>query len=381
MKVRFSFTLKILLPYLLFVLLFLLSFLVEYRKGHNEVLWLSGAGMLFVLFFGIVHLFWLKRPLDRVSRQVDQLTRGNFPEFRATKDTNEIGDLERSLEKHISNLKNIAAFSRSMASGDFTGRYEKLSNEDELGEALSRLKGSLIESMEDAVARRVEEENRTWSAQGLAKFSSIFRETEDNLQGLSAVLMKELVNYTEADVGALFITSEEEGGGDRFLAISGSFAFDREKQIHSSFKFGEGLVGRAALEKDLIYVTDLPSDYMKIRSGLGEDAPSSILLVPVLLDQEVLGVIELASLGDIPPHQIDFVKQLAEALATTLAKVKTNIQNQKLFEQTKNQAEALALQEKVFRKKMEQLEAAMERLQKKEAAQLKEIETLRKGSL
>jgi HAMP domain-containing protein/GAF domain-containing protein len=381
MKVRFSFTLKILLPYLLFVLLFLLSFLVEYRKGHSEVLWLSGAGMLFVLFFGIVHLFWLKRPLDRVSRLVDQLTRGNFPEFRATKVTDEIGDLERSLEKHVSNLKNIAAFSRSMASGDFTGRYEKLSNEDELGDALTRLKGSLIKSMEEAMARRLEEENSTWSAQGLAKFSSLFRDTEDNLQGLSAVVMKELVNYTEADVGALFITAEEEGGRDRYLEISGSYAFDREKQIHRSFKFGEGLVGRAALEKDLIYITDLPSDYMKIRSGLGEDAPSSILLVPVLLDHEVLGVIELASLGEIPPHQIDFVKQLAEALATTLAKVKANIQNQKLFDQTKNQAEALASQEKVFRKKMEQLETALERMQKKEAAQLKEIETLRKGSL
>jgi GAF domain-containing protein len=128
-------------------------------------------------------------------------------------------------------------------------------------------------------------------------------------------------------------------------------------------------------------MTDLPPDYMKIRSGLGEDAPSSLLIVPVLLDQQVLGVMELASLGEIPAYQVDFVKQLAEALATTLAKVKTNIQNQKLFEQTRNQAEALASQEKVFRKKMEQLETELVRLQENEMAQLKEIEALRKGSL
>ena len=70
---------------------------------------------------------------------------------------------------------------------------------------------------------------------------------------------------------------------------------------------------------------------MKIRSGLGEDVPSSLLLVPVLLDNNVLGVIELASLGEIPVHQVDFVCQLAEALATTLAKVKANLQNQGSF--------------------------------------------------
>ena len=379
MKVRFSFTFKILLPYLVLTLLFLLVFLGEFQKGHSAELWFSVAGMVAALFFGILHLFWLKRPLGRIRRLMSQLTRGNIPEFKATKVMDEIGDLESSLEKHVLNLKNIAAFSRSMATGDFSGRYKKLSSEDELGDALNSLKGSLMGSMEDSEVRRREEESRTWSAQGLAKFSSLFREAEDNLQDLSALLMKELVHYTEADVGALFITMEEEGGGDLYLEISGSYAYDREKQIHRSFKFGEGLVGRAAVEKGLIYATDLPSDYIKIRSGLGEDAPSSILLVPVILDQQVLGVMELASLGEMPSHQIEFIGQLADALATTLAKVKANLQNRKLFEQTKKQAEALASQEKVFRQNLEQLEKAHKRSLVKEAALLKEIETLRKG--
>jgi HAMP domain-containing protein len=380
MKVRFSITLKILLPYIVFALLFLLVFLGGLQKGQSAEVWISIAGTVAALLFGMVHLLWLKRPLDRIRRLVDHLTRGKFPEFKATEVKDEIGDLEKSLEEHISNLKDIAAFTRSMANGDFTGRYQKLSSEDELGDALNSLKGSLMESIEDAEFRRLKEENRTWSAQGLAKFSSLFREAEDDLQGLSRILMKELVNYTEADLGALFITMEEEDSGDLYLEISGSYAFDREKEIHRSFKFGEGLVGRTALEKEFIYVTDLPSDYIRIRSGLGEDAPSSILLVPVLLDQQVLGVIELASLGEIPIHQIDFIRQLADALATTLAKVKANMQNRRLFEQTKNQAEALASQEEVYQKNVEQLEKACERALQKEAVLLKEIEALRKGS-
>ncbi len=380
MKLRFSFTFKILLPYLVFALLFFVVLLSEFHETHSLVLYLSVAGMVAALFFGMIQLLWLKKSLDRFMRLVGQLTRGNIPKFKASKVKGEIGELESSLEIHVSNLKNIAAFSRSMATGDFTGRYEKLSSEDEMGDALNRLKGSLMESMKESEIRRREEENRTWSAQGLAKFSSLFREAEDNLHDLSSLLMKELVSYTEADVGALFISMDEGDEEDPYLEIAGSFAFDREKQIHRSFKFGEGLVGRCALEKELIYVTDLPSDYIKIRSGLGEDAPSSILLVPVLLDNQVLGVLELASLGELPSHQIDFIGQLSDALATTLAKVKANLRNRKLFEQTKKQAEELASQENVFRQNMEQLQQAHERSVVKEAALLKEIETLRKGS-
>jgi transcriptional regulator with GAF, ATPase, and Fis domain len=133
------------------------------------------------------------------------------------------------------------------------------------------------------------------------------------------------------------------------------------------------------VEKELIYLSDLPEDYMKIRSGLGEDVPSSILLVPVLLDQQVMGVMELASLGEMPSHQIEFIRQLADALATTLAKIKANLQTRKLFEQTKKQAEALASQEKVYRENMVQLEKDYEAARAKEAKLLKEIEKLRQG--
>lgn len=351
MRVRFSFTFKTLLPYLVLTFFFFLVFLEANRKGHSQELWLSVAGMAFSMGLGMIHRFWLIKSLGRISRLLGKLTRGNIPDFKASRARDEIGDLERSLEAHVSNLKEIAAFSRSMGTGDFTGQYEKLSREDELGDALNRLKISLMNSMKEGESRRREEEDRTWTAQGLAKFSSLFREVEDNLQELSSLLMKELVDYTDADVGALFITMNKEHDKAPYLELTGSYAFDRKKQIHRSFQFGEGLVGRAALEKELIYVTELPADYIKISSGLGEDKPSSLLLVPVVLDQQVLGVMELASLGQISSHQIDFVRQLADALATTLAKVKANLQ----------------------------IEQAIEHSQHKEAELLEEIEKLRKG--
>ena len=379
MKVRFSFTLKIFLPFLVLSMLFLLLLLGVIHKGKPGLVWISVAGMAGSLAFGILHNYWLKRPLRKIRSLVGQLTRGHIPVFDARKNADEIGELEKDLEKHVSNLRSIAAFSRAMAEGDFTGQYQKLSQEDELGEALNRLKVSLMESMKESETRRKEEENRTWSAQGLAKFSSLFREAEDNMEELSFQVIKELIHYTEADAGALFITRDAPEGEGPLLEISGSYAFDREKKLHGSFRFGEGLVGRAATELEPIYITDLPADYLKIRSGLGEETPASILLVPVVLDRQVMGVIELASLGTIPGYQIEFIRLLASALATTLAKVKANLQNTRLFEQTKKQAEKLISQEEVFKEKLAQLEKAQEQARNKEAALEKEIETLRKG--
>ena len=137
MKVRLSFTFKILLPYLVLILLFFLIFLGVFRKGYPGLVLLSLTGMGGALLLGMVHHYWLKRLLRRISRLVAQLTRGSFPSFKATKTADEIGELERSLEKHVSNLKDIAAFSRSLATGDYAGSYEKLSSEDELGDALN----------------------------------------------------------------------------------------------------------------------------------------------------------------------------------------------------------------------------------------------------
>ena len=379
MQLRLRFTLKIIIPYLVITMLFLMIFLNELREGYSLTTWISASGIILTILFGIFNGIWLKRPFYAVSDMIHKLTMGRKPVFKASKANDEIGDLERNLEKHIANLHEVAEFARSMSAGDFTRKFERLSGEDELGEAMLSLQSSLMATLKESESRRIEDKHRTWSAHGLAKFSNLFREAADDLSDLSSIFMKELVGYSEADVGAMFIAMDKPDGNGQILEMYGSYAFDREKYIHQSFEFGEGLVGRAAVEKEVIFLTDMPPEYMKIRSGLGEDVPSSILLVPVLLDNRVLGVIELASLGEIPAYQIAFIRSLSEALAATLAKVKANLQTSMLFEQTKKQAEELASQEKVFRQNMEILEKAQKKHAKRESQLMKELENFRKA--
>ncbi len=317
------------------------------------------------MLMAALHNRWLTLPFKRVRDLIAQLARGSVPGFSASDATGEVGALEKNLEKHVSRMREIASFANSLAAGDFTRRFEEESTEDELGASMLSLRRNLKESREESDARSREEEHRTWSAQGLARFSALFREAEDDLEELAGLFVKEVVGYTAADVGALFIVREGDDEVNRVLEMYGSYAYDRQKHTSSSFAFGEGLVGRAAEEKEPVYITDLPPGYIRIRSGLGEDAPSSLLLVPLLVDQQVVGVIELASLGEIPSHQREFIAQLGEALATTIARVRATRQMRLLFEQTTRQAEKFSHREQMFRQQVEQLEKELEALRKK----------------
>lgn len=356
MKIRFSFALRLLLPYLFITALFLLVFF-RVRDNPDPVLTLlSACGVIFTPLLGLIQVFSLRRPFNRIRLILTQLTRGQLPAKTASGSRAEIGELEQNLGLHVERLRSLALFARSLASGKYSNKIEMLHSDDEMGSALQTLKDSLLLKRKESESRRRDEENRNWASQGLAKFSKLFRETEDDLSELAKELIKELVAYTVADVGALFI-AESDGSEQAILKLFGSYAFDREKFIDQSYEFGEGLVGRAALEKDMIYITDLPPGYMSIRSGLGEDVPSSLLLIPVILDDSVLGVIELASLGEIPAFQAGFIQQLADALATTIARVLINEKNMDLLEQSRKQSEELEAQEK--------LQEEIDRLKKK----------------
>jgi GAF domain-containing protein len=129
-----------------------------------------------------------------------------------------------------------------------------------------------------------------------------------------------LVNYLEVNQGAMFVLNDEMED-DCFFELSTAIAYGRDKFMKKEIRLGEGLVGRCAYEKKTIFLTEVPEDYMKITSGLGTANPTCVLIVPCILNDEVYGVIEIASFRTLKPHEIEFVEKLGESLASTISNV------------------------------------------------------------
>jgi len=148
--------------------------------------------------------------------------------------------------------------------------------------------------------------------------------------------------------------------------MTACFAFDRRKYADKIINWGEGLIGRCGLEKETILLTDVPDDYIHITSGLGEANPGTILLVPLKTNDELYGVIELASFKVLEDFEIGLVEKSAESIASTIAMVKTNIQTNKLLRETQIQAEKMAQQEEELRQNLEEMRATQEESDRRE---------------
>lgn len=315
-------------------------------------------------------------PLNKLKEKLSNLDKGEVPRISSKHWNNEIGELIDSLNAHFHYLRKSLRYTAEMSTGKFDESFEQKGPTDQIGKSILQLKVQLKHTEIEAERRRSTDEQENWASQGLATIGELLRNTEDDITIMSNEFIKELVSYVDMEVGGFFIVKDDEGE-EPLLELTGSYAFDREKKLEKQFRFGEGLVGRCALEKDSIIITDLPDDYVRIRSGLGEDAPATLILVPVLLDQQVLGVIELASFKKVPDYKINFIKSLSTSIAASVTKVKVNISTAKLLQQSRQQSEELFSREEEMRQGLEELRSTQEQSAKREAQLLAEVEKLK----
>jgi methyl-accepting chemotaxis protein len=221
------------------------------------------------------------------------------------------------------------------------------------------LANSLL-SMRDKMKTISEDERkRNWVTQGLAQFVETLRVNNDDIKKLTEHIISSLVKYMEANQGALFILNEDNKK-DRHLEMLACYAYNRKKYLSKRIELGEGMTGQAFLERNTVYLTEVPKDFVTITSGLGEALPRNVLIVPLKVNQEIYGIVELASFSPIQSHQIEFVEKLGESIASTISNVKTNQQTKRLLIETQQQAEQMRAQEEEMRQNMEELKATQE---------------------
>ena len=267
--------------------------------------------------------------------------------------------LNDSIKKEFNRMERVYRFVEKLRHGNVDATYKLQSDDDVLGQAVLSLRDELKKNKEEEEKRREEDRQRHWISEGLAKFGEILRYDTDNLEELSYKLISNLVQYINVTQGAFFIINDEEEE-NKYLEMTACYAYNRRKYPDRKLELGEGLIGAAVMEKQTTYLTEVPEDFVNITSGLGESTPRCLLIVPLKVNEEVHGAIELASFKEIEQYVVEFVEKVAESIASTLSNVKTNTQTSKLREESRKQAEELASKEEQMRQNMEELKATQE---------------------
>lgn len=322
-------------------------------------------GLLFFVIGSILAYYIsnsIVAPVIRLKTLLKTMGRGVLPSVNVSTQKDEMGEINTALSNFVEGLKSIVGFSRSIGAGDFNTDFTPLSKDDSLGNNLLIMRDNLKLVSE-------EDRKRNWTTGGLAKFSELLREESDNVSSLTEKLIAELVAYLKANQGGVFVLEGQEDTA--YMCLKSCYAWDRRKFIDQQIYLGDGLVGQSWLEQDVLYLTDVPADYIKITSGLGKALPKSLLIVPMISNDQVYGVIEIASFNEFQEHEIEFVKRLAESTAATIASASVNERTKVLLEQTQ-------VNTKQLRKHEEDLVFNQQEMKKNQKLLGNEIEALRK---
>ena len=114
---------------------------------------------------------------------------------------------------------------------------------------------------------------------------------------------------THSNQGGIFIVNDNDPS-HVVLEMKACYAYDRQKFLKKKIEVGEGLVGRCYQEKEKIYLTEIPGDYIKITSGLGDHNPKSLLLIPLAYNDNIFGIMEVASFTEYQDFEVEFIERI-----------------------------------------------------------------------
>ncbi len=326
------------------------------------ILLLGGFLVLTSLFALFAHQ--LSTSLRRLQVYIGKLSRGEIPEKLQAGQADETGQIALMLNRYTESMCKKIAYLEDLSKGNLHTGF-RAEEKDLLGKALEAFEEKLRQSVSEEQTRAAEEKRRSWTTEGLALFGEILGSERENVSELSFRIIHNLVTYMKIEMGTLFLSGITEDTGERYLEIEASYAFDRRKYLQRRVAWGESLPGTCALEKEKIFLTSVPEDYFEVSSGLGSIRPSSILLVPLNLEGEIFGIIELASVRVMETHEVQFVETLAQSIASTLSAVRNSEKTALLLRQSQQQAEELLQKDERMKSNMKELEMTQVESQKK----------------
>ncbi len=322
-----------------------------------------------LLFIGFYQYFQRTTfvPLKQISQNLQLLLHQYISGKDEIVSADEIIQISHDVEKLEHNLHKTTTFIAEIGNGNLQDNARIMAEQDagEMNKALMQMRKQLIELAE-------EERKRNWITSGLAQAGEILRNDSHSAEQVYQHILTFIIKYLNANQGGLFVVNDKDEK-NIMLELVMCYAYERRKYQTKQIHPGEGLVGQCYLERNSIYLTDIPDKYIKITSGLGLSTPKSLLLVPLISNEEILGVMELASFQEFQEYQIDFLKKAGESIATTIASVKRAVKTQQLLENSQLITEELKNQEEELKQNAEELQATQEEISRKYELLFKEF--------
>jgi CheY-like chemotaxis protein/signal transduction histidine kinase/HAMP domain-containing protein len=269
-------------------------------------------------------------------------------------------------------LRAISEVSTAVTEGDLT-RSITVEAAGEVADLKDTI-NQMIAELRETTLRNAEQE---WLNSNLARFSGMLQGQRD-LRTVSRLIMSELTPLLGSHHGAFFMLErgdDDEAGDGGELRLIATYGYKERKTVANRFAVGEGLVGQAALEGKTILLSEAPPDYIRIASGLGEAEPASIVVLPVLFEDQVLAVIELASFARFSTVQLALLEQLAETIGVVLSTISATMRTEELLAQSQQLTQELQSQSEELQAQQEELQQTNKELEE-QAATLKASEEL-----
>ncbi|MEO1052595.1 MAG: GAF domain-containing protein [Bacteroidota bacterium] len=297
----------------------------------------------------------LARFITQIREKLEQLAVGKRVDRMNVKVKDEIGSMSTAFNHLVESNEKYVSFAKEIGEGNLDYAFNAQSEEDILGNELLKMRDNLQQNEEDDRVRR-------WVNEGMAKFGDILRANNNDLKKLCDETVKNYVKYFNANQGSIFLLQDNED--DPYLELVSTYAFDKKKFIEKRIEVGQGILGQVILEKETAHFKKVPENYIKITSGLGDAPPRSLLITPMIVNEEIYGLIEMASFNPFASHEIEFSERLCESIASVVSSVKINQQTKVLLEESQALSEQFRSQEEELRQNMEEMQSTQEEMQR-----------------
>src|SRR5579859_142472 len=278
--------------------------------------------------------------------------------------TDNVNQLSATLTTQVCAIAEVAT---AVTKGDLTRSI----NVDAKGE-VANLKDNINEMIGNLRQTTEKNQEQDWLKTNLTRFTRMLQGQRDPMT-VSKMILSELAPLVHAE-HAVFYGMMGPNGSPAHLAFQAGYAYRAKRNLPTEFQLGEGLVGQCALEKKRIVVVNVPPDYIRISSALGEAPPVNLVVLPILFEGDVRAVIELASFQPFSPTHIDFLDQLAESIGIVLNTIEANSRTEELLKQSQSLANELQSQQDQLQRTNDELAEKARQLEEQNA----EIEQRRK---